>query len=166
MKTAVIMQLPPAPREVPQVLVWEKSPLAWMLEIETGVVPVFVRVETWADPPMPACCVPNISSGGFRTRLVPVAVSAICCGLLGSLSVKVRVAVLGPGLAGLKVTFTVQLVGLSLCSGCTPLAQVLVWVNSESPLMAILVNFRTWLVLKLRRVTVCTGLGVFTCWVW
>src|SRR5215831_9940958 len=100
MKTAVIVQLPLGPRLLGQLLVWEKSPLAWMLEIETGVVPVFVRVEIWADPPMETSCVPNISSGGFRTRLVPVAVSAICCGLLGSLSVKVRVAVLGPGLIG------------------------------------------------------------------
>src|SRR5215469_3746085 len=166
MKTAVMVQLPLGPRLLGQLLVWEKSPLGRMLEIETDVVPVLVRVDIWAEPPMPTCCVANISSCGFKTRLVPVAVSAICCGLLGSLSVKVRVAVLGPGLVGVKVTLTVQLVGLSLCSGCTPLAQVLVWVNSESPLMAMLVNFRTCEVLKLRRVTVCTGLGVPTCWVW
>src|SRR5215472_6002691 len=137
-----------------------------MLEMVTGAVPELVSVAICAAPLMKTLCVPKASSGGISVRFVLTALRLITCGLLGSLSVKVRVAFLVPALVGVKVTFTVQLLGLSPTSGKTPFAQVLVSVNSESPVMATLVNLRVVVVLKLRNVTVPIGLGVPTCCAW
>ena len=44
LKVTEIVQLAPALTVVPQVLVWEKSPLAAMLEIVSEAVPVLLRV--------------------------------------------------------------------------------------------------------------------------
>ena len=44
LKVTLIVQLAPALTLLPQVLVWEKSPLAVMLEIVSGALPVLVSV--------------------------------------------------------------------------------------------------------------------------
>jgi hypothetical protein len=48
LKVTEMVQLAPALRVVPQVLVWEKSPLAVMLEMVSETVPVLVRVTACA----------------------------------------------------------------------------------------------------------------------
>jgi hypothetical protein len=44
LKVTEMVQLAPALTVVPQVLVWEKSPLAVMLEMVSGALPVLVSV--------------------------------------------------------------------------------------------------------------------------
>jgi len=48
LKVTEIAQLAPALRVVPQVLVWENSPVAVMLEIVSEALPVLVSVTVWA----------------------------------------------------------------------------------------------------------------------
>ena len=48
LKVTLMVQLPPAATEPPQVLVWAKSPVAPMLVIVKAVLPVLVRVEVRA----------------------------------------------------------------------------------------------------------------------
>src|SRR5215471_8458464 len=43
-KVTLIVQLPPAATELPQLLVWPKSPLALMLVMLSGAPPVLLRV--------------------------------------------------------------------------------------------------------------------------
>jgi hypothetical protein len=47
LKVTEIAQLSPARTVVPQVLVWEKSPLAVRLEIVSGALPVLVSLTVW-----------------------------------------------------------------------------------------------------------------------
>jgi hypothetical protein len=48
LKVTEIVQLAPVLTVVPQVLVWEKSPLAVMLEMVSEALPVLVSVMVWA----------------------------------------------------------------------------------------------------------------------
>ena len=48
LKVTEIMQFPPAATELPQVLVWAKSPLAAILVMLNVELPVFVSVTFWA----------------------------------------------------------------------------------------------------------------------
>jgi hypothetical protein len=57
LKVTAIAQLAPALTMLPQVLVWEKSPMAAMLEIVSEALPVLVRVMVWA------LLAPTISAG-------------------------------------------------------------------------------------------------------
>ena len=52
-KVTEMVQSAPALKVVGQVLVWEKSPLAVMLEIVTATLLVLVRVTVWARLPIP-----------------------------------------------------------------------------------------------------------------
>jgi hypothetical protein len=47
-KVTLTVQLAPVPALLPQVLVWEKSPLAVMLEMAREALPVLVRVTVCA----------------------------------------------------------------------------------------------------------------------
>jgi hypothetical protein len=58
LKVTEIVQLTPALREVPQVLVWEKSPTVPMLEMASGAPPLLVSVTVCA-----LLLVPTISAG-------------------------------------------------------------------------------------------------------
>jgi hypothetical protein len=61
LKVTEMVQLAPALTEVPQVLVWEKSPLAVMLEMVSEALPVLVRVTVCA-----ALLVPSIWAAKVR----------------------------------------------------------------------------------------------------
>jgi hypothetical protein len=52
-KVTLIVQLAPALTVLPQVLVWEKSPLAVMLETVSEAFPVLVSVTFWGRPVVP-----------------------------------------------------------------------------------------------------------------
>ena len=96
---------PPGERLLWHVLVDVKSPLATMLEIVSVELSLLVRV---ADNPLLAGIkmVPRFKGLGERVMPVPVPLRLTICGLLGSLSLMVRVPVLFPAAVGLKVTVT------------------------------------------------------------
>ena len=137
-----------------------------MLEIVTVDVPELVRTAACAAPLMNTACIPKFSRAGFRVTFVPTPVIAITCGLVGSLSVMVRVAVRGPGPLGVNVTFNVQLPGIEPVKGLTPLLQLLVCVKSEEPERLMLEKFNFVVGLKFRMTTVEAGLGIPTGCVW
>ena len=110
LKVTEMVQLAPALTVVPQVLVWEKSPLAVTLEMVSEALPVSVRVTLCA-----ALLVPDIWSGKVSeeddklTRgTIPVPLKLTVCGLLEALSVKFSEALRLPVADGVNVTLTVQ----------------------------------------------------------
>ena len=76
LKVTLSVQLALAATLEPQVLVWEKSPLAVMLVIVRVAFPVFVRVTLWALLLVPTPCEENVNEVGERltTGAVPVPV--------------------------------------------------------------------------------------------
>jgi hypothetical protein len=107
-------QLAPALTLVPQLLVWEKSPLAEMPEPEmvSAALPLLVRVMDCG-----ALLVPDVWAAKEREEAdklttgsedVPVPLKLTVCGLLEALSVTVKVPESGPVAVGEKVTLIVQ----------------------------------------------------------
>lgn len=73
-KVTVMMQFDPGATEVPQLFVWEKSPVTWILLRLIGTVPVLESVtvcETLVDP---TTWLPNVRAVG---ESVPVSASAV-----------------------------------------------------------------------------------------
>src|SRR5437016_6275817 len=56
LKTALMAQLAPAPSDVPQLLVWLKSPVASSEEIVSAVFPLFASVMICAALEVPTSC--------------------------------------------------------------------------------------------------------------
>jgi hypothetical protein len=117
-KTTLAVQLDEAANEEPHVLLdIRKSPgLApenAMLVIDSDVDPLLVSVTALAAPLLPTATDTQFKLVGETDALpelvAPVPDSAIFCGLLLALSVKVSVALLAPAAPGLKVSKTVQL---------------------------------------------------------
>ena len=116
-KTTLAVQLEDAASEEPHVLLLiRKSPgfvpdIAMLLML-IELVPLFVSVTAFAAPLLPTATDTQFRLVGETEALpepvAPVPDSAIFCGLLLALSVKVRVALLAPEAPGLKVTETVQ----------------------------------------------------------
>jgi hypothetical protein len=110
-----MVQLEPALRVVPQVVVREKSPalepVIVLLLIVIVAVPVLRSVTTCALLEVFTACVANVSVVGVRlaTGAVPVPVRVVCCGLVGSELLTKRLAVRVPVAVGLNVTLIVQL---------------------------------------------------------
>ena len=112
----LMVQLAPAAKVVPQVVVSAKSE-AFVPAIETPLMvmvplPVFRSVTVLALLVTFTGWIPNGTVVGVRlaTGLVPVPVKLTCCGLVGSESAIRRVAVLLPLAVGVKVTLMLQLV--------------------------------------------------------
>src|SRR6185437_1921644 len=109
-----------APRLVPQELeVMAKSPaLAPVMILPVMAIadePLFLRATVWELLVWPTTISPNEILDGLAVavpavELVPTPVRATDCGLLLALSVKSRVAVSVPVVAGAKAILTVQLV--------------------------------------------------------
>jgi hypothetical protein len=113
LKVTEIVQLAPALTVVPQLLVWEKSPLAVMLEMVSEALPVLVRVTVCAVLLVPDIWAEKVSEEDDKltTGAVPVPVKLTVCVLPATpllLSVMVRVPVSGPVAVGEKVTLIVQ----------------------------------------------------------
>jgi hypothetical protein len=112
------VQLAEAARLVPQLLLEMTNsvasvPVRAMLLRVTAAEPLLVSVTVFAPPVMPIATAFQLRLVGLTVTLgeaaVPVPERATVCGLLGSESVKVRVAVRLPAAAGLNRTVTVQL---------------------------------------------------------
>jgi hypothetical protein len=106
-----------------------------MREIVTAVRPEFVRVAVCAGVVLPNNRVPNFRSDVEKITAVPVPVSVVTCGDVGSLSVMVRVPVLVPVAVGLKTTLMLHIRGPG-DGGGRELGHVS--VSEKSPVVAML----------------------------
>jgi hypothetical protein len=106
-----IWQLPPAARDVLQVLVSPKSPDAAIPVMLSALVPVLVKVTIWGLPVVPTVCEAKVNEFGLKSAIgpSPVPVKLADCGLPGAVSVTARLAVRDPAAFGVKVTLAVQL---------------------------------------------------------
>lgn len=110
-----IVQLPPPPNEVKQLLVSEKSPtlapVTVMLLMVKLALPVLVMVTAWAELVVPTFWLVKVRVPleKLTPPLFPEPCKATDCGLPAALSVIVRAVVRGPAALGLKVTLIVQL---------------------------------------------------------
>jgi hypothetical protein len=145
LKTTVIVHVALCATDVPQVLVWLKSPeFVPVMPIEvilSEALPVLDKVMAWLALAVPTVCEANIRLVGVKLTLgalevVPVAipVSEAVCGLPIALSVIETEALRLPVAIGLKTTVTVQ---VALCA--TDVPQVLVSLKSPEfvPVMLI-----------------------------
>src|SRR5581483_2175306 len=157
-KVTLMVQLAPAPTELPQVLVCAKSPLVPMLVMLKEAVPVFLRVTGRAELVVPSPWAGNVKlvADKLTAGAVPVPVRPIDCGLPVALSLMVTVPVRAPVAAGAKVTLIVQ-----LAPAATELPQV--WVCAKSPLAVMLVIVKIE-VLVFFTVTDCAALVVPSGW--
>jgi hypothetical protein len=159
LKVTLIVQFAPALTLLPQVLVWEKSPLAAMLETASEAVPVFVRVTVCAVLLVPDIWAEKVSEVGDKLTAdpIPVPLKVTVCMLAASpllLSVTVSVPVSGPVAVGEKVMLIVQ----------EPLAailppQLLVWPKLALVAMPVMASAALPVLL---RVTGCDPLVVPT----
>ncbi len=155
----LMVQLAPAATELPQVLVWAKSPLAETLVRFSEALPVLESVTDCAALVVPTGWLANVSEEAERLTTgaeaaAPVPVKLTDCGLPEALSVMLRVPVRVPDAVGVNVTLMVQ-----LAPAATELPQVLVW--AKSPLAETLVRFSEALPV-LESVTDCAALVVPT----
>jgi len=161
------VQFPPAASELPQVLVWPKSPgLAPVnptLVMDRGAFPVLLRVTVWVALGVPTLLVKGLVVVIPAMGSLAVPVRLTVCGLPAALSAMLTEAVRLPSAAGVNVTLNVQLPPFA----ATELPQVLVVSGEKSPLLApvteMLVMDRVTLPLFVR-VTVCDALAVPTPW--
>jgi len=111
LKVTLRVQLALAARLAPQVLVWEKSPLAVMLVMLSVALPVLLRMTLWALLLVPTACAGKVKEVGERLTTgavpVPVRLRVWVAGLALSLMVTAPVRV--PAAVGLKVTLRAQL---------------------------------------------------------
>jgi len=110
----LMVQLPPAASEPPQLFDAAKSPGlvpdTAMLEKFKAALPLFVRVTDWAGVVVPCNWLPNASVVEERPTVaeVPVPVMPRVWGLPAALSVKTREAVRGPEALGTNVSVAVH----------------------------------------------------------
>ena len=158
LKVTEIVQLAPALTVVPQVLVWEKSPLAVMPEMVSEALPVLVRMTVCAVLVLPDIWAVKVREAGDKptTGSVPVPVSGQVWGLFAALSEIVRVPERVPIAVGVKDTLIVQ-----LAPGATLAPQV--FDCEKSPLIAMLLMVSA-AVPVLVSVTVSGALAVLSGW--
>ena len=168
-KVTLIVQVPPAATEAPQVLVWEKSPA--LVPVTASVVilkaafPVLFRVMACAALVVATVWLPKVKLVGLSPTVgpVPVPVRLTDCWLPATLlllSVMFKEAVRLPGAAGVKVTLNVQLL-----LAASELPHVVVSAKSPAlaPVNAKLLMVRAALPVLLR-VKVWAALVVLTVW--
>src|SRR2546425_2232068 len=112
LKVTVMVQLAPAVRLLPQLLVWAKSPLAAMLAMFNTAVPLLVSVDVWDGLVVPMSRVPKIRLLLDRVMTgarIPAPVTATDCGLPGALSVMVIDPLREPAAVGGNATVMMQL---------------------------------------------------------
>jgi hypothetical protein len=161
----LMVQLAPAATELPQVLVWAKSPLAEMLVRLSEALPVLESVTDCAALVVPTVWLAKVSEEAERLTTgaeaaAPVPVRLTDCGLPEALSVMLRLLDRVPDAVGVNVTLMVQ-----FAPAATELPQLLVCAKSPLfvPVTAMLVRFSEALPV-FERVTVCAALVVPTVW--
>ena len=127
-KVTLIVQLEPAATELPQVLVWAKSPEGLMRSGVRAPLAVLVRVMVCGELVVDTVCAGKLKAVAERLTpgATPVPLSATVWGLLPAKSVIVSVPVWVPDAVGRKLTLIVQLdraatVGKQLLSCLNPL---------------------------------------------
>ncbi len=107
----LIVQLAPMARLFPQLLVCENllEPLRLILLIRIGAVPVFCSVTDFVWLVLRGMFQVSDVGDRFATGCTPVPVSDTVCGLVGSPSLMLRVAVRTPVVDGVNVTLIEQL---------------------------------------------------------
>ncbi len=154
LKTTLMVQLVPALSDVPQLLVWLKSPAAVRAEMESAIFPLLVSVTACDAVDVPTVCAPKASDEGesAATAANPVPVRLTGAGAVLLLLVNDSDPVRLPTVVGLKTTLIVQ-----LAPGSSEAAQVLVCVKSPVMLMALMESATLPVLL---RVTLCAALLV------
>jgi hypothetical protein len=115
MKVTLIAQLPPAASELPQVLVWEKSPalvpVTVMLVKFKVASPLLVTVTVWAAVGVPINWLPKVRMLEERPTPaeLPEPATDTDWGLSAALSVNTTEAVLVPEALGVNVRLSVHL---------------------------------------------------------
>jgi hypothetical protein len=99
------------------------APVAAMLEIVNGAVPVFFNVDDCGAPIVPTSCEPKTRLVGVSVTagagVVPVPVSPTVCGLPAALSVTLTLAVRLPAAVGWNATEIVQVAFTASVAGDT-----------------------------------------------
>jgi hypothetical protein len=137
-KVTEIVHVPATVTEVPQVLVWLKSPLATIVAIVSAAEPEFVNVTTWAALGVLTGWFPKVRLVGAKLTagaVIPVPLSATVCGLPVALSVTEIEPVRDPAAVGAKVTEIVQ-----FADTATEEPHVLVWLKSPLAAMLLIVS--------------------------
>src|SRR5205807_9768248 len=129
-KVMLMAQLAPGANVAAQVVVRAKSPVAAMLAMLNGAVPVLARVTVCAALAVLICWLPNVRADAVRLTTaaggaVPVPVSVTPCGLPASLPVMVIAPARAPAAAGVNVMLMAQ-----VAPGASGAAQVLVCAKS------------------------------------
>jgi hypothetical protein len=142
LKVTEMEQLAPALTLAPQVLVWEKSPLAVMPEMVNEELPAFVNVTDCAVLLLPDAWAANVREEGDKVTAgpegVPVPLKLTFCGLPLALSVSVRLPELLPVVVGVNVTSITQL--LLAATDVLVLQVVPLAATAKSPVAAMLVK--------------------------
>jgi hypothetical protein len=133
-KETLTVQELPAPSEVGQAFVWEKSPglvpVNPMVLIASAPVPLFVSVTDCAALVVPVVWLPKVRLDGLSETegAVPLPERLTVCGLPEALSATEIEALRGPGAPGANVTLIVQLAPAASVLELS--GQVLVWPKS------------------------------------
>lgn len=111
LNVTLIVHLPLAAKLVVQVFAdTAKSPVVEIAMLFSATVWLFVRVNVFGALVVPTVCATYVAVAGVSfAGTTPVPESDTVCGLLGALSVNVRVPVREPNTVGVKVTFTMHL---------------------------------------------------------
>ena len=125
LNVTVNVQLAPAATLFPQLFVWLNGPVNETFEMLRIPRPVLVSVAVCDALVVKTTCVEKISLVGASVTAgnTPTPESATTCGLLGALSVNVRLPVMLPALPGIQNRFTVQ-----AAPAVRAAPQLLVWV--------------------------------------
>jgi len=123
----LMLQFPPPANELPQLLVWPKSPLAAIPVMVSAVLPVLERVTVCAALVELIVWLANVSEVGETLATgvpaaAPVPVRLTVCGLPEALSVTLKVPVRVPAAVGVNFTLMLQ-----FPPAAKELPHVLVW---------------------------------------
>ncbi len=161
LKITGMVQFTPAAKVAPQVLVWEKSPTALIVERVSVMLPVLVKVTDCAALVKPDNRAGKLSEAGDKLTHgpIPVPVRLTICVLPLTpplLSLMVTEPVSGPGATGEKVTVTIQ-----VPPAATLLPQLLVSLKFALVAMLVMLSAAAPVLLKL---TCCDTLCVPRFW--
>ena len=134
LKVTERVQVPPAGKTEPQLLVSAKSPETAMFVMVNGAVPVLLKITGCAVLAVPTTWVGKVKLVGDKPTpcTVPLPVSATVCGLSAALSERVIVPVRLPAARGVNVTLMVQAAPTVSVGGQ-------LFVSAKSPVAAMLV---------------------------
>ena len=134
--TTLIVQCAPAATEAPQSLVWPKSPVVVIPEIDSAAFPVLESVIACAALGLATLWLLKFTLDGNRLAagafVPPVPVRLTVCGLPPALSLIETEPVRAPEAVGVKVTVTVQ-----WAPGAIELPQLFVWAKSPPAVMPV-----------------------------